>query len=67
MINIRQISHSLQILHIVFTKFHIVNPVNKGHSREPENVPFMNSCPFYTGSNYMHYSLMGKMRLLFID
>jgi len=26
-----------------------VNPVYKGHSREPENVTFMNSCPLYTG------------------
>jgi hypothetical protein len=32
-----------------------VKPVYKGHSREPENVPFMSSCPLY-----MHYSLMGK-------
>jgi hypothetical protein len=23
----------------------IVKPVYKGHSREPENVPFMRSCP----------------------
>ena len=40
-------------------------PVYKGHSREPENVAFMSSCPLYTGYNYMHYSLMGKMRLSF--
>ena len=26
-----------------------VKPVYKGHSREPENVPFMNSCPLYEG------------------
>jgi hypothetical protein len=26
-----------------------VNPVYKGHSREPENVPFMSSCLLYTG------------------
>ena len=44
-----------------------VKPVYKGHSREPENVAFMSSCPLYTGSNYMHYSIMGKMRLPFID
>ena len=25
------------------------NPVYKGHSREPENVAFMSSCPLYTG------------------
>jgi hypothetical protein len=24
-------------------------PVYKGHSREPENVAFMSSCPLYTG------------------
>ena len=23
--------------------------IYKGHIREPENVPFMNSCPLYTG------------------
>ena len=27
----------------------------------------MGSCPLYTGYNYMHYSLMGNMRLPFID
>ena len=42
-----------------------VKPVYKGHPMEPENVPFMSSCPLYTGSNYMHYPLMGKMRLPF--
>jgi hypothetical protein len=26
-----------------------VKPVYKGHSREPENVSFMNSCPLDTG------------------
>jgi len=26
-----------------------VKPVFKGHSREPENLPFMNSCHLYTG------------------
>ena len=26
-----------------------VKPVHKGHSKEPENVPFMGSCPLYTG------------------
>jgi hypothetical protein len=44
-----------------------VNPVYKGHSREPENVPFMSSCPLYTGLNYIHYPSMEKMRLPFID
>ena len=32
-----------------------------------EDVAFMISCPLYTGSNYMHYSLMGKMRLTFTN
>ena len=31
---------------------------------EPEIVAFMSSCTLYTGDNYIHYSLMGKMRLL---
>jgi hypothetical protein len=42
--------------------FHFANTVkhvNKGHSREPENVACMSSCFLYTGWNYMHYSLMG--------
>ena len=26
-----------------------IPPVDKGHSREPENVPFLYSCPVYTG------------------
>ena len=38
-----------------------VKLVYKGHSREPENVVFMSSCPLYTGQNYMHYLLMGKI------
>jgi predicted AlkP superfamily pyrophosphatase or phosphodiesterase len=25
-----------------------VKPVNEGHSKEPENVAFMSSCPLYT-------------------
>ena len=33
----------------------------KGQSREPEK------CLLYTGLNYIHYSLRGKMRLSFID
>jgi len=50
------------------TLFHCtVKAVYKGNSREPKNVAFMSSCPLYTGLNYMHYSLMGKMRLPFID
>ena len=42
----------------------LVKPVYKGHTREPENVAFMSSCPSYAGENYMRYSLMGKMRPL---
>jgi len=26
-----------------------VKPVYKGHSKEPENVAFISSCPLYTG------------------
>jgi hypothetical protein len=37
-----------------------VKHVYKGHSMESENVPFMSSCPLYTGSNCMHYSLHGE-------
>ena len=39
----------------------------KGHSRESENVSFISSCHLYTGSYYIHHSVMGKMRLSFID
>ena len=35
-------------------------PVYKRHWREPENVPFMSSCPWYSGSNYIHNSLNGE-------
>ena len=30
-------------------ELYTVKPVCKGHSREPENVAFVNSCPLYTG------------------
>jgi hypothetical protein len=39
----------------------IVKSVYKGQSRETEK------CLLYTGLNYIHYSLRGKMRLPFID
>ena len=39
-----------------------VKPVYKGHS-----MSFMGICSLYTGYNYVHYSLVGKMRLPFID
>ena len=45
----------------------IVKPVYKGHSLEPANMPFLSSCLLYTGHNYMHYSLIGKMRQRFTD
>ena len=31
------------------TPTYTVKPVYKDHSREPENVVFMSSCPLYTG------------------
>jgi len=49
----------------ILQNLYTVKPVYKGHSREPENVVFISSCPLYTG--YMHYSLMGKIGLSFID
>jgi hypothetical protein len=45
----------------------IVKPVYKGHSLEPENMPFLSSCLLYTGHNYMHCPLIGKMMQPFID
>jgi hypothetical protein len=36
-------------LRILYLDWNTVKPVYKGHSMEPENVPFMSSCPFYTG------------------
>jgi hypothetical protein len=44
----------------MWNKINTVNLVYKSHSREPENVTFMSTCPLYTGHNYMHYSLMEK-------
>lgn len=41
-----------------------VKTAYKGISIEPENVTFMSSCPLYIGCNYMHYSLMGNMKLI---
>ena len=32
-----------------------VKLVYQVHSREPENVVFLNSCPLYTSYNYAHY------------
>ena len=38
-----------------------VKPVYKGHRRRPENSPFMSSWLLYTGSDYVHYSLYGRI------
>ena len=38
-----------------------VKPVYKGHRRRPENSPFMSSWLLYTGSDYIHYSLYGRI------
>jgi hypothetical protein len=38
-----------------------VKPAYKGHS-----MSFMGICSLYTGYNYVHYSLVGKMRLPFM-
>ena len=59
------IPNTLELLLLYTVKPHL--SVYNRHSREPENVPFMNSCPLYTGKNYMYYSLMGKIRLSFVD
>ena len=42
-------------------------PVYKGHSGKPAIVAFMSSCPLYIGLNCIHSSLMGQMRLPFIN
>ena len=44
-----------------------LKPVYKGHSSKAENVPIMSSCLLYAGQYYLEYSLIGKMRLLFIE
>ena len=54
-------------LYLTCIQRNTVKPVYRGHSREPENVDFISSCPLYIGYNYMQYSLIGKMRLPFID
>jgi hypothetical protein len=40
-----------------------VKPMNKGHT----NLSFISSFPLYTGQNYIQCSLIGKIRLPFID
>ena len=42
-----------------------VKPVCKGHSREPENVPFMSTCPVVKIICIIH--TLGEMKLSFID
>ena len=37
---------------------YVVRPFYKKHSREPENVVLISSCPLYTGYNYMYNALM---------
>jgi hypothetical protein len=49
------------------TYMYTIKPVYKGHSREPENMTSINSCPLYTSQNYMHHPLMGQIILSFID
>ena len=57
----------INLTNTIFNNTCTVKPVYKGHSRESENMSFMSSCPLYTGQYYMPCSLMGKMRLPFID
>ena len=53
--------HFFQIKNHLSKLLYIVKPVYKGHSRETENVSFIYRL------KYMHYSLMGKIILSFID
>jgi hypothetical protein len=59
------------IIHSNLCKFATtVKPVYKGHLIEPENVSFMSRSPSYLyiqDKHNLHYSLMGKMGLPFID
>ena len=41
-----------------------VNPVYKGHTREPDNLAFMGSCHLYTGYNHMHHSFNGENEIV---
>ena len=56
-----QYKKNIYILCIVICmkiNIYIINAVKtvcKRHSREPEHVALMSSCPLYTGQNYMHY------------
>ena len=34
---------------IIIVQIYTVKPVYKGYSKDPENGPFMGSCPLYTG------------------
>ena len=42
-----------------------IKPVYKGHSREPANVTFMNSCPLCTGYNYIALFINGENETAF--
>ena len=55
------------ITNSLINKKNTFKSVYKVYLRESQNVAFMNSCPLCTGWNYMHYSLIGKMRLSIID
>ena len=50
-------------------KFRVIKykPVNKGKTREPENVVFMSRRPLYTIYNYIHDSLIRNIRIPSID
>jgi hypothetical protein len=57
--NVNQKKHDENIYKFDRLIIYTVKPVYKGHTTEPENVAFMNRCTLYTGTNYMHKSLMG--------
>ena len=49
----------------IWQNIFIANEMELVQSRKPENVPIMSSCSLYRGYNYMIYSLMDNMRLLY--
>jgi hypothetical protein len=65
------------LIFIVHTKFDIyfcihlnlntVKHVYKEHTREHGNMSLMSCYPLYTGYNYMHCSLIRKIKLHFTD
>jgi membrane-anchored glycerophosphoryl diester phosphodiesterase (GDPDase) len=40
---------TLQVRSNIHSQIYTVKPVYKGYSKDLENVPFMGSCPLYTG------------------